>query len=98
MTVPAALTPAMQSVIHRMVRAGHPPLHTLPPHEAKAAYAKGCDVLEVPRAPLARVQDLQVSARWRPPACTAVRAIPRGTTGADVYARWWFYHWQCANP
>lgn len=46
-----------------MVRAGHPPLHTLPPHEAKAAYAKGCDVLEVPRAPLARVQDLQITAR-----------------------------------
>ena len=63
MTAPAALTPAMQSVLTRMARAGHPPLHTLPPHEAKAAYAKGCDVLEVPRAPLARVQDLQVPVR-----------------------------------
>ncbi len=63
MTAPAALTPAMRSVIDRMVRAGHPPLHTLSPHEAKLAYAKGCDVLEVPRAPLARVQDLQVPAR-----------------------------------
>ncbi len=63
MTAPAALTPAMRSVIDRMVRAGHPPLHTLSPHEAKVAYAKGCDVLEVPRAPLARVQDLQVPAR-----------------------------------
>ena len=63
MTAPAALTPTMRSVIDRMVRAGHPPLHTLPPHEARAAYAKACDVLEVPRAPLVRVQDLQVPAR-----------------------------------
>jgi acetyl esterase len=63
LSLAAALTPAMRSVIDRMARAGHPPLHTLPPLEAKAAYAKGCDVLEVPRAPLARVQDVLVPAR-----------------------------------
>jgi acetyl esterase len=59
----AALTPAMRSVIDRMARAGHPPLYTLPPSEARAAYAKGCDVLEVPKAPLPRVQDLAVPTR-----------------------------------
>jgi acetyl esterase len=53
----------MRSVIDRMTRAGHPPLHTLTAQDARAAYAKGCDVLEVPKAQLARVQDLQVPAR-----------------------------------
>jgi acetyl esterase len=57
------LTVAMQSVIDRMTQAGHPPLHTLTAIDARAAYAKGCDVLEVPKAHLARVQDLQVTAR-----------------------------------
>ena len=62
--IPArALTPAMRSVIDRMARAGHPPLHTLSAADARVAYAKGCDVLEVPKAQLARVQDLQVPAR-----------------------------------
>jgi acetyl esterase len=53
----------MRGVLDRMARAGHPPLHTLSPQAAKLAYAKACDVLEVPKAPLARVQDLQVPAR-----------------------------------
>ncbi|MGA8513622.1 MAG: alpha/beta hydrolase [Burkholderiaceae bacterium] len=60
---PSALTPAMRGVLERMQRAGYPPLHTLSPPEARAAYAKGCDVLEVPRASLARVQDFTVPAR-----------------------------------
>ncbi len=61
--VPHALTPAMRSVIDRMARAGHPPLHTLSALDARAAYAKGCDVLEVPKAQLVRVQDMQVPVR-----------------------------------
>jgi acetyl esterase len=60
---PAALTNAMRSVIDRMARAGHPPLHSLTPSLAKAAYAKGCDVLELPKAQLARVQDLAIPTR-----------------------------------
>ena len=64
MSAPAApLTPAMRLVLERIACAGHPPLHTLPAHQARAAYAKGCDVLEVPRAKLERVQDLQVPVR-----------------------------------
>jgi acetyl esterase len=47
----------MRGVLDRMTRAGHPPLHSLSPQAAKLAYAKACDVLEVPKAPLARVQD-----------------------------------------
>jgi acetyl esterase len=58
----APLTPAMRDVLRRMARAGHPPLHTLAPAEARAAYEAGANVLEVPRADLARVQDLTIPA------------------------------------
>jgi acetyl esterase len=57
------LTPAMRSVLERMARAGHPPLYTLPPAQARAAYEAGAGVLEVPRPPLSRVEDLAIPAR-----------------------------------
>ena len=57
------LTPAMRGVIERMVRAARPPLHSLPPDQARAAYALGAGILEVPSRALARVQDLQAPAR-----------------------------------
>lgn len=57
------LTPQMRSVLQRMVRAGRPPLHTLAPAQARAAYAAGADVLEVARAELARVEDFTIRAR-----------------------------------
>ena len=53
----------MRSVLDRMARAGHPPLHTLPPQAARAAYEAGAGVLEVSKAALARVEDLHISAR-----------------------------------
>lgn len=59
----ARLTPQMRSVIDRMERAGRPPLHTLPPAEARAAYEAGAGVLEVPKAALERVEDLHIPAR-----------------------------------
>ena len=57
------LTPAMRSVLERMARSKHVPLHTLSPFEARTAYEAGADVLEVPKPELARVQDLQVPTR-----------------------------------
>ncbi len=57
------LSPSMQAVLQRMGRARRPALHDLSPQAARDAYAAGADVLEVPRAPLARVQDLSVEAR-----------------------------------
>jgi acetyl esterase len=57
------LTPAMRSVLERMARAGHPPLYSLPPLQARAAYEAGAGVLELPRPQLARVQDLQIPTR-----------------------------------
>ena len=40
------LTPTMRAVLQRMARANHPPLHTLPPQEARAAYAAGAITLQ----------------------------------------------------
>jgi len=57
------LTPAMRGVLERMSRTGHPPLYLLPPAQARAAYEAGAAVLEVPRAELARVQDLAIPVR-----------------------------------
>lgn len=58
------LTPAMRSVLHGMARASSfPPIHTLTPQEARAAYERGANVLEVSPAPLARVEDFTVAAR-----------------------------------
>ena len=59
----SALTPAMRDVISRMTRAGRAPLHTLNPVEARAAYAAGAGVLEIPAPKLARVEDFKLPAR-----------------------------------
>ena len=58
-----ALAPAMRSLLERMARAGHPPFETMTPARAWAAYEIGATVLEIPKAPLARVHDLQLPAR-----------------------------------
>jgi acetyl esterase len=54
------LTPAMAGLLDRIRRAGRPPLHTLSPAQARAAYAAASEVLDLPRAPLARVEDLEL--------------------------------------
>jgi len=59
----SGLTPKMANVIERMERAGRPPLYTLTPAEARAAYEKGAGVLEVPKPQLARVEDFTLPAR-----------------------------------
>jgi acetyl esterase len=53
----------MRSILERMARVGYPPLYTQTPQQAKAAYEAGAGVLEVSKAPLARVQDFRIPAR-----------------------------------
>ena len=53
----------MHSVLERMGRAGQPLLHTLTPAQARIAYEAGSGVLEVPKAPLSRVEDFQIPMR-----------------------------------
>lgn len=53
----------MRDVLVRMRRAGRPPMHTLSPQDARAAYEAGADVLEIPKPALARVEDFSIAAR-----------------------------------
>ncbi len=57
------LTPSMRGLLDRIERAGHPPLHALPPAQAREAYLAGAPVLDISPQPLARVQDLRIPAR-----------------------------------
>jgi acetyl esterase len=52
------LTPAMAGLLDRIRRAGRPPLYAMSPPQARAAYEAAAEVLEPPRAPLARVEAL----------------------------------------
>ena len=56
------LTPAMAGLLARIRRAQRVPFHAMTAVEARAAYAKAAEVLEPPRAPLARVQEVVVPA------------------------------------
>jgi acetyl esterase len=59
----ALLTHSMRDVLSRMARAGRPPIHTLTPAQARAAYEAGSGVLEIPPPLLARVEDFSMVAR-----------------------------------
>ena len=62
MTAPTRLlTPRMAGVLDRIHRANRPPFHCLTPREARIAYRMGAEILDLPRAPLPRVEDLQVA-------------------------------------
>ncbi len=54
------LTPVMRDVLVRIRRAQRVPMHQLGVAGARAAYAAGAEVLDLPRAPLARVEPVAV--------------------------------------
>jgi acetyl esterase len=53
----------MRDLLDRMQRAKRPPLHTLPARQARQAYVVGAEVLDLPRSPLARVEDTTLAGR-----------------------------------
>lgn len=57
------LSPRMAELLARIQRANRPPFHSLTPREARIAYRMGAEILDLPRAPLPRVQDLEVAGR-----------------------------------
>lgn len=61
--VTAPLTPAMSALLDRMARARRPPLHTLTPAQARAAYDAGAEILEVPKAELPRLEHFTIPVR-----------------------------------
>ncbi len=54
------LTPRMASLLERIHRANRPAFHTLSPREARIAYWAGAEILDLPRAPLPRVEDIAI--------------------------------------
>ncbi|MEO5735122.1 MAG: alpha/beta hydrolase fold domain-containing protein, partial [Rubrivivax sp.] len=52
----------MASLLARIQRANRSPLHTLAPAAARAAYHLAAEVLDLPRVPLPRVEDLRLPA------------------------------------
>ena len=63
------LTPAMAGLLDRIRRARRTPLHAMTPQQARAAYAVMAEILDPPRAPLPRVEALQLpggDGRMRP--------------------------------
>jgi len=63
MTRLSTLTPQMAGVLERIHRAKRPPFYSQTPQEARAAYLAGAEILDLPRAPLARIDNLQIPAR-----------------------------------
>jgi len=50
----------MAGVLERIHRAGRPAFHTLSPKQARIAYLMGAEILDLPRAPIARVENLEL--------------------------------------
>ena len=80
------LTPQMRSVLERMARLRHQPMHLMPPQEARANYASAADVLEVPRRPLARVEDHVVPVRDGQPLPVRLYQADGPSRGVLLYA------------
>ncbi len=57
-----AMTPAMATLVSRIQRAQRLPWFAMGAAQARAVYNKAAEVLEPPRVPLARVQDLTLPA------------------------------------
>ncbi|MEO6031474.1 MAG: alpha/beta hydrolase fold domain-containing protein [Burkholderiaceae bacterium] len=54
------LTPRMAALLDNIERAARPPFHTMSVPDARRAYESSSEILELPRAPLARVEDIGI--------------------------------------
>lgn len=86
----------MAGLLDRIRRAGRPPFHALTPAEARAAYERGAEVLDLPRAPLARVEGFELpggdgAPRWttgsRPSTAFRLRSTMPGRRSRRSHAR-----------
>ena len=81
----ALLTPRMAELLDSIRRANRPPFHTLTVPEARAAYEAASEILELPRAELARVEDLRIPAADGSMLPARLYAASRGTLAVVLY-------------
>ncbi|WP_374437648.1 alpha/beta hydrolase [Inhella sp.] len=67
------LTPRMAELLARIHRANRPAYHSMSPQQARIAYRMGAEILDLPRVPLARVEELHLPG-------------PAGALAARLYA------------
>lgn len=79
------LTPRMAELLERIRRAGAPPLHALTPQEARIAYLARSEILELPRAEVARVEDFALPAFDGTPLPARLYAPSRGRLPLLLY-------------
>lgn len=79
------LTPQMSSVLDRIRRARRPALHTLDAAAARRAYEAAAEVLELPRAALARVETFDIPAADGTPLAARLYAPSRQRLPATLY-------------
>lgn len=75
----------MAGVLERIWRAGRPPFHRQSAVEARAAYELGAEVLDLPRAPLVRVEELTLPGGDGQPRRARLYADSHGPHPALVY-------------
>ena len=59
----AELTHAMQDVLNAMAKARRPPMQSMTPNDARAAYERGANVLEIPRPVIASAEEHAIPTR-----------------------------------
>lgn len=59
---PPHLTRRMAGLLENIRRANRPPFHSMTPQEARSTYDAAAEILEFPRAPLVRVEELRIPA------------------------------------
>ena len=79
------LTQRMAELLAKIAKADRPPFHTLTPTAARVAYEAGAEILEPPRAPLARVDDVRIPAADGTPLRARVYAPSREALPVLLY-------------
>jgi acetyl esterase len=75
----------MAGLLERIERARREPLHALVPEEARRAYAAAAEILDLPRAPLHRVLELNLQARDGSPLAARLYADADGPLPVMLY-------------
>jgi len=75
----------MTDLLAKIAKANRPPFHNLTPNAARAAYEAGAEILEPPRAPLVRVEDLRIPATDGTPLPARLYAPSRGVLPVLLY-------------